>query len=254
MEKDNPIIAFIRDLKLFERNLKINKTAAAINYWLLYDQTDLPLEICKLSFDSYTTPVAKDGTLPVKLFGRPLNFKRAKEQGIKWLICVAEKDDWWKESLDLTEWWTQRCPSFQGPRGHRHQLVHARHGMFLTSASTTAFGAPHGFGGGGRQNQAAAAQKVSRDKARLEADLKLAAEKAKAEPVAALPTAGDKIQAAAPQTVPEQKPRSVEALKAMEGKAEPQDAAPAPEDPTQSAGQKAEKNTAQGTELQKPEA
>ena len=114
MEKDNPIIAFIRDLKLFERNLKINKTAAAINYWLLYDQTDLPLEICKLSFNSYTIPVAKDGTLPVKLFGRPLNFKRVKEQGIKWLICVAEKDDLVEKESALAPrtGWRQRCPSF----------------------------------------------------------------------------------------------------------------------------------------------
>ena len=118
MEKDNPIIAFIRDLKLFERNLKINKTATAINYWLLYDQTDLPLEICKLSFDSYTTPVAKDGTLPVRLFGRPLNFKRAKEQGIKWLICIAEKDDLVEKESSLApmDWVEAEVAVF--PKGH----------------------------------------------------------------------------------------------------------------------------------------
>jgi poly(3-hydroxyalkanoate) synthetase len=93
LDKDNPVVTFYRDIKLVEKNLKINKTAAAINYWLLYDQTDLPLEICKMSYDSYTIPVAKDGTLPVTLFGRSLNFKRIKEKGLKWLICVAEKDD-----------------------------------------------------------------------------------------------------------------------------------------------------------------
>jgi poly(3-hydroxyalkanoate) synthetase len=260
MEKDNPIIAFIRDLKLFERNLKINKTAAAINYWLLYDQTDLPLEICKLSFNSYTIPVAKDGTLPVKLFGRPLNFKRAKEQGIKWLICVAEKDDLVeKESaLTPTEWVDAEVAVF--PKGH--VAIATSWSMPATECSLDKcfldYRGPVRFHmdleAEADKIQTSAAQKVSRDKARLEADLKLAGEKAKAEPVAALPTAGDKIQAAAPQTVPEQKPRSVEALKAMEGKAESQDAAPAPEDPTQSAGQKAEKNTAPGAELQKPEA
>src|SRR5208282_174146 len=90
LEKDNPIIAFFRDLKMFERNPEISKTAAAINYWLLYDQADLPLEVCKMSFDSYTIPVAKDGTLPLTLFGRTLNFKRIKEKGLKWLICIAE--------------------------------------------------------------------------------------------------------------------------------------------------------------------
>ena len=46
-----------------------------------------------MSFDSYTIPVDKDGTLPVKLFDRKLNFKRIKEKAIKFLICYAEKDD-----------------------------------------------------------------------------------------------------------------------------------------------------------------
>jgi poly(3-hydroxyalkanoate) synthetase len=118
LEKDNPIIAFYRDLKLFERNLKINKTAAAINYWLLYDQTDLPLEICKMSYYSYNIPVAKDGTLPVTLFGRPLNFKRIKEQGIKWLICIAEKDDLVEKESALAplDWVEAEVTIF--PKGH----------------------------------------------------------------------------------------------------------------------------------------
>jgi poly(3-hydroxyalkanoate) synthetase len=118
MEKDNPIITFIRDLKLFERTLKINKTAAAINYWLLYDQTDLPLEVCKLSYDSYTIPLAKDGTLPVKLFGRTLNFQRVKEQGLKWLICVADKDDLVEKESALAplDWVDAEVTVF--PKGH----------------------------------------------------------------------------------------------------------------------------------------
>ena len=118
MEKDNPIITFIRDLRLFERSLKINKTAAAINYWLLYDQTDLPLEVCKLSYDSYTIPLAKDGTLPVKLFGRTLNFQRIKEQGLKWLICVADKDDLVEKESALAplDWVEAEVAVF--PKGH----------------------------------------------------------------------------------------------------------------------------------------
>jgi len=118
LEKDNPIIAFYRDLKLFERDLKINQTAAAINYWLLYDQSDLPLEVCKLSYDSYTIPVAKDGTLPVKLFGRPLNFRRVQEQGLKWLICIAEKDDLVEKESALAplDWVEAEVTVF--PKGH----------------------------------------------------------------------------------------------------------------------------------------
>jgi len=118
MEKDNPLVSFIRDLKLFERNLKINKTAAAINYWLQYDQTDLPLEICKMSFASYTIPVAADGTLPVKLFGRSLNFNRVKEKGLKWLICIAEKDDLVEKESALAplDWVEAEVAVF--PKGH----------------------------------------------------------------------------------------------------------------------------------------
>ncbi len=97
MEKEAPIYSFYRDLMMFDRSggkkARISKTAAALNHWLIYDRKDLPVAITKLSFDSYTIPVDKDGTLPVKLFGRPLNFKRLKEKGTKFLICYAEKDD-----------------------------------------------------------------------------------------------------------------------------------------------------------------
>jgi hypothetical protein len=118
LEKDNPVIAFYRNLKLFEHNLQINRTAAAINYWLLYDQADLPPKVCKLSFDSYTIPVAKDGTLPVTLFGRPLNFKRIHERGLKWLICIAEKDELVekKSALAPLDWVDAEVTIF--PKGH----------------------------------------------------------------------------------------------------------------------------------------
>lgn len=118
LEKDNPVVSFYRDLQLFEKTLKINKTAAAINYWLLYDQTDLPLEICKLSYASYTIPVAADGTLPVTLFGRNLNFRRIQEKGLKWLICIAEKDDLVEKESALAplDWVDAEVTVF--PKGH----------------------------------------------------------------------------------------------------------------------------------------
>ena len=97
MEKEAPVFAFYRDLMMFDRSdgqdTEISKTAAALNHWLIYDRSDLPVAITKMSFDSYTVPVEKDGTLPVRLFGRKLNFKGLKEKGIKFLICYAEKDD-----------------------------------------------------------------------------------------------------------------------------------------------------------------
>jgi hypothetical protein len=97
MEREAPIYTFYRNLLMFDRTdlneIDINKTAAALNYWLIYERTDLPPAITQMSFDSYTIPVSEDGTLPVKLFGRELNFKRIKEKGIPWLLCYAEDDD-----------------------------------------------------------------------------------------------------------------------------------------------------------------
>jgi hypothetical protein len=97
IENENPMVAFFRDMMMLSpRNggeVKISKTAAAINYWLDNERRDLPLSITQMSFDSYNNPVAEDGTLPVKMFGRELNFKRIQEKGIKWLICYGEKDD-----------------------------------------------------------------------------------------------------------------------------------------------------------------
>ena len=97
IENEAPFLSFYRDLMLFEgggaKSFKPGKAAAAISHWLTYDIADLPIEITRLSFDSWTKPVSKDGTLPVRLFGKPLNFKHIAEKSIKWLICVAQSDD-----------------------------------------------------------------------------------------------------------------------------------------------------------------
>jgi hypothetical protein len=97
MEKEFSFVTLYRDLMNLEgtkgKEVKISSTAAAMNHWLIYDRNDLPEGITKLSFDSYTIPVKKDGTLPVKLFGKKLNFKGIQERGIRWLLCYAEKDD-----------------------------------------------------------------------------------------------------------------------------------------------------------------
>lgn len=95
MEREAPLFAFYRNLMMFDQpeSVRITSTAAALNYWLMYERSDLPIAVTKMSFDSYTIPVTPDGTLPVKLFGRELNFKRIKEKGIKWLLCYAAEDD-----------------------------------------------------------------------------------------------------------------------------------------------------------------
>ena len=97
LESESPLAVFYRDLIMFGRQeskaIKVSKTAAAINFWMHNERSDLPIEITQMSFDSYNTPITGDGTLPVKLFGRTLNFKRLKAKKIKWLICYGEDDD-----------------------------------------------------------------------------------------------------------------------------------------------------------------
>ena len=121
IDKEAPIFTFFRDLMMFDKPgqvAKVNKTAAAINHWMLYDKSDLPLAITRASYDSYTIPVAKDGTLPVKLFNRTLNFKRFREKNIPWLICIAEKDDLVDEASSLAplDWVDAEVTVF--PKGH----------------------------------------------------------------------------------------------------------------------------------------
>jgi hypothetical protein len=97
IEAESPVVAFFRDMMMLSpknnKPVKISKTAAALNYWLQNERNDLPLSITEMSFASYTIPVTDDGTLPVKLFGQKLNFKRIQEKGIKWLICYGTRDD-----------------------------------------------------------------------------------------------------------------------------------------------------------------
>ena len=97
IESETPMVSFFRDMMMLrpknDKPAKISKTAAALNYWLANERTDLPLCITEMSFASYNIPISEDGTLPVKLFGRSLNFKRIAEKEIPWLICYGERDD-----------------------------------------------------------------------------------------------------------------------------------------------------------------
>jgi hypothetical protein len=98
IDRESPLFTFYRDLQLFEKMADaakpgINKTAAAINHWLIYDRTDLPVPITELSFKSYTEPISPQGVLPFELFGGKLELDYIKEKGIRFLICYAAEDD-----------------------------------------------------------------------------------------------------------------------------------------------------------------
>ena len=97
IDQEIPAAVFFRDLLMFARSRSglppVNKTAAALNYWLQNDRSDLPMEITRISFVAYNTPIDSDGCLPVRLFGKKLALKRIQEKQIPWLICYGVHDD-----------------------------------------------------------------------------------------------------------------------------------------------------------------
>ena len=123
IELETPVVAYLRDIMMLSRSgkngkVKVSKSAAAINYWLTNERTDLPLGITDMSFASFNTPITEDGTLPVKLFNKKLNLKRIKEKGIKWLICYGEHDDLVEKATALAplDYIDVETTSF--PKGH----------------------------------------------------------------------------------------------------------------------------------------
>ncbi len=97
IEDEAPVVSFLRDMfmvaNMEKHSDQISKPAAALNYWLQNERTDIPLSITKMSFASYNIPITADGMLPVKLFDRELNLNGFKKKKIPWLLCYGENDD-----------------------------------------------------------------------------------------------------------------------------------------------------------------
>ena len=55
IEDSGPLVAFIRDIMMLKVKdgtpFQVNKTVAAINYWLQNDRSDIPLSVTEMSFD-----------------------------------------------------------------------------------------------------------------------------------------------------------------------------------------------------------
>jgi len=100
------------------KNVPINKTVAAINYWLKNERSDLPLSVTEMSYKSYTIPITDDGTLPVTMFGRELNLKGIKERGISWLLCYGEQDDLVEKEVALAPLDFIEAEVTPFPKGH----------------------------------------------------------------------------------------------------------------------------------------
>jgi hypothetical protein len=120
IEHEGPIYSFIKDLERFEKkgSGEIDKSAAAINYWLMYDRTDLPVEITNLSTLSYSVPISPQGDLPFTLFGRRLNLKYINEQNIKFLICYGSRDELVEPPSALAPLEYIRAQTAKFPSGH----------------------------------------------------------------------------------------------------------------------------------------
>ncbi len=97
IENSGPMVAFLRDMLMLKGRdghpAPINKTVAALNYWLQNERTDIPLSTTEMSYKSYNIPISADGTLPVSIFDRKLNFRGITEKKITWLLCYGETDE-----------------------------------------------------------------------------------------------------------------------------------------------------------------
>ncbi len=114
---------YYSDIDQFEENVRngredVGKTAAAINHWLVYDRTDLPVSITNLSRLSYTVPISPEGDLPFELFGRRLNLNYINEKGIKFLICYGRDDKLVEPSSSLAPLDFVDAETAEFPKGH----------------------------------------------------------------------------------------------------------------------------------------
>jgi len=122
IREEYPLVAMVRDLSMLElfrkKDAPVSKTILALNHWLYHQRHDLPMEITKLSFASYNTPITKEGALPFKAFNRQLNIKRLEEKGIPMLICYGENDSLVKKpcALALLDYIPAEVAPF--PEGH----------------------------------------------------------------------------------------------------------------------------------------
>lgn len=123
IEDSAPMATYLRDIMMLGGNrngkpFKVNKTVAALNYWLQNERSDLPLSVTEMSFKSYNNPVQKDGTLPITIGGKKLNFNALKGKEFKWLLCYGETDDLVEKEVALAplEWLDIEVTPF--PKGH----------------------------------------------------------------------------------------------------------------------------------------
>jgi hypothetical protein len=94
IDRETPLITVLNLAKLEEATeLSPGKTSAALYRWLRKERVHLPPAIAAMSSITFQQPIAADGTLPVQLYGKPLNMQDLAGLGIKWYQNYAMKDD-----------------------------------------------------------------------------------------------------------------------------------------------------------------
>ena len=94
IDRETPLVKVLDQASLHRStDLNPGKTPAALFRWLLRERVHLPLEIAKMSSTTFREPIAEDGTLPVQLYGKPLNMKGLIDLKVPWYQNYAIKDD-----------------------------------------------------------------------------------------------------------------------------------------------------------------
>jgi hypothetical protein len=94
IDRETPLVKVLDQASLHRAtNLNPGKTPAALFRWLLRERVHLPIEIAKMSSCTFQQPIAEDGTLPVQLYGKPLNVKHLVDLKVPWYQNYAIKDD-----------------------------------------------------------------------------------------------------------------------------------------------------------------
>lgn len=94
IDRETPLVKVIDQAALQKAtNMNPGKTPAALFRWLLKERVHLPIGIASMSSTTFQEPIGADGTLPVSLFGKPLNVGDLAKLGVKWYQNYAIKDD-----------------------------------------------------------------------------------------------------------------------------------------------------------------
>lgn len=130
--RNEPPIDFLTRLAAAHRNVvdgkpAINKTMAAVMRWLIYDRTDMPIEITKLSLKSFSVPITDRGEFPVKLFGRTVTFDYMREKEIPFQICYGAQDALVEPPSSLVATRFVSAEPTEFPKGHAAILTSWSH-------------------------------------------------------------------------------------------------------------------------------